>query len=252
MNIAIITGASAGLGREYALAAAQRYPEIDQFWLIARRVQRLDTLAERLGYSKVRLWELDLSHSASYDRLASAVKAEGHEVRLLINCAGLGAYGPISEVTYAEQANMIDVNVKAAVALTAALVPYMPKKAKILNVASIAGFAPTPYMTVYSCTKIFLLNFSRALRYEERKKRLKVLAVCPGPMKTEFLDIARVNSKKFDSMPVCDPVKIAATSLKLLDRGRAVYTPGAFLKLYRVLAKLIPTPLWLRIADLKK
>lgn len=252
MNIAIITGASAGLGREYFRAAVKRY-KFDEIWLIARRAERLKALSDEYPDVKVRILELDLTKNEAYDALEKTLEEQKPVVKLLINCAGVGNFGDISKSAVKTEVNMVDVNVRGLVAVTTAAVKYMCSDSKILNVSSIAGFAPTPRMTVYSCTKIFVLNYSRSLRQELAGTGVKVLAVCPGPMKTEFLDVANIvgKSKKFDSMPGCDPKAVAEFSLSKLDSGSAVYTPRFPLKLYRVAAAVLPRGLFVKLSDLK-
>lgn len=242
MDIAVITGASAGLGKEFFCEIAKNYREIDEIWLIARRRDRMEALAALFPERKVEIFSLDLFDVSSFEKFSGILKERGANVKMLINNAGVGKLGNIADEPYTTQLPMIDLNCRALSAMASVVLPYMKRGSFILNVCSIAAFAPTPRMTVYSSTKAYVMSFSRSLRYELKDKGINVLAVCPGPMNTEFLDVADIkgNSKTFKTLPYCDPESVARVSLCKAKAGRAVYTPTAFYKFYRVLAKLLP------------
>ena len=242
MDIAIITGASSGLGKEYFCEIAKNCRELDEIWLIARRRDRMEALAALFPERKVEIFSLDLFDTSSFDKLSEILKERGANVKMLINNAGVGKLGNIADEPYTTQLPMIDLNCRALSAMASVVLPFMKKGSFILNVCSIAAFAPTPRMTVYSSTKAYVMSFSRSLRYELKEKGINVLAVCPGPMDTEFLEVADIkgNSKTFKTLPYCDPKQVARISLEKAARGRAVYTPTATFKFYRVLAKLLP------------
>ncbi len=252
MSIAIITGASSGLGKEYVLATARKYTGIKEFWLIARRTELLEELKEKLPADlSVKILPMDLNDRASLDSLCALLKKENPKVSLLVNNAGFGKLGYVWEIDPNVQRNMIDLNCGALTAVTSAVIPYMPAGGGILNVCSIASFVPNARMTVYSSTKAYVMSFSRALREELKHKHINVLAVCPGPMSTEFLTRAHISkgaSKTFDTLPYCDPREIAVKSLKALEKGKAVYTNRFLYKLYRVLGKLAPKALMMKFA----
>lgn len=240
-NIAIITGASAGLGQAFFRSVARRYPQLSAIWLIARRADRLQSLAASSPVP-VEILPLDLAADASYQALSERLAAEKPAVQILINNAGLGELANMADSDWATQIRMVDVNCRGLTAVTTAVLPYMAEGGFILNVASIAAFAPNPRMTVYSSTKAYVLSLSKGLREELRPRRVNVLAVCPGPMRTEFLDLAGITgqSRTFEALPYCDPVKVADKAVVKAAAGRAVYTPRGFFKFYRVLAKLLP------------
>lgn len=252
MSIAIITGASSGLGKEYVLATARKYTGIKEFWLIARRTELLEELKEKLPADlSVKILPVDLNDRASLDSLCALLKKENPKVSLLVNNAGFGKLGYVWEIDPNVQRNMIDLNCGALTAVTSAVIPYMPAGGGILNVCSIASFVPNARMTVYSSTKAYVMSFSRALREELKHKHINVLAVCPGPMSTEFLTRAHISkgaSKTFDTLPYCNPREIAVKSLKALEKGKAVYTNRFLYKLYRVLGKLAPKALMMKFA----
>ena len=172
------------------------------------------------------------------------------EVVLLVNNAGCGYLGNLGEMDAAGQKRMTDLNVTALTAVTNLVLPYMARGGHIINVSSIAAFCPNPRMTVYSSTKAYVSSFSRGLHEELRERGVGVTAVCPGPMDTEFLDLAGIsgNSKTFETLPHCDPVKVVAGTYRAARAGKVIYTPTAFFKLYRVLAKIFPQRLMVKLA----
>ena len=242
MSMAIITGASSGLGREYALAACRQYPEIEEFVLIARRKDRLEALSKELTGKKVTVLSVDLTEKAGRAEILKVLAERKADVKLLINNAGFGLMGEVELLDAERQADMVSLNCGALTALCSMILPYMNKGGVIVNVCSIAAFVPTPRMTTYCSTKAYVFSFSKALREETKKRGINVLAVCPAPMDTEFLSIAGIEgkSKLFDRLPHVSPKEVAEKSLKKAFAGRAVYTNGLLYKLYRVLGKPLP------------
>lgn len=252
MNIAIITGASSGLGKEYVLAAAKKYGDIKEFWLIARRADLMEEVKALLPADiSVKILTMDLNDRDSLSSLKTLLEQEKPDVKLLINNAGFGKLGYVWELDANVQRDMIDLNCGALTAMCAEVIPYMPEGSGILNVCSIASFVPNPRMTVYCSTKAYVMSFSRSLREELKSKKINVLAVCPGPMSTEFLSRAHISkgaSKTFDTLPYCDPRDVAVKSLNALSKGRAVYTNRALYKVYRVIGKLLPKSLMMKFS----
>ena len=243
MNIAIITGASAGLGYEYVKEVIRQYPSLDEYWLIARREERLNAIRAEYPEKSIVPIPLDLTDEKSYARLGELLRESNPAVKLLINNAGFGKLGKFAEMPYEDQFRMVDLNNRALTAVTSVVLPYMRFGSFVLNVCSIASFAPNPRMTVYSSTKAYVLSFSRSLRFELKKRGINVMAVCPGPMRTEFLSVAGIEkgaSHTFDTLPYCDPAAVAKESLPKAESGCGIYTPLPFYKLYRILAKLLP------------
>ncbi len=251
MKTAVITGASAGLGREFVRQLRVNFPEIGELWLIARRRGRLEELCrEYSGQFSIHILPLDLCESASFDVLSSELASARPQVSLLINNAGCGFLGDIGSMDTAGQKRMTDLNVTALTAVTNIIVPYMSAGGHIINVSSIASFCPNPRMTVYSSTKAYVSSFSRGLGEELRPSGIHVTAVCPGPMDTEFLNLAGIsgNSKMFDTLPHCDPVRVVSGTYKAALSGKAVYTPKLFFKFYRVISKVLPQRLLVKFA----
>lgn len=245
--LAVITGASAGLGQEFARQIAEQFPEIDALWLIARRIGKLEELAETLPGKTVRCIGMDLCRSRSYRELSELLQRERPQIGLLVNNAGCGMLGNVGQASAESQMRMVDLNVRALTMVTNAVLPFMPSGAHIINVSSIASFCPTPRMTVYSATKSYVSAFTGGLSEELRPKGITVTAVCPGPMKTEFLEAAAIrDSKAFETLPYCDPEKVVAGTLKAAKKGRTFYTPTAFYKFYRLVGKLTPMKLMMK------
>ena len=242
MNIAVITGASSGLGIEYLKNICERYTDIQQFWIVARRIDRLEKIANGYPDKKIIPIELDLTDYESYEKFNQLLTKADANIKVFVNNAGYGVLGNVGEVDYIKQSGMVDLNCRALTALTAIALRFMESGSFIVNVCSIASFCPNPRMTVYSSTKAYVKSFSKAVRFENKKNGINILAVCPGPMDTEFLNVAGIkgNSKTFDMLPYSDPVKVAKNSLIAAEKGRAVYTPGTFYKFYRILAKFVP------------
>lgn len=242
MRTAIITGASAGLGTEYLRQAMVRYPDIEEYWLIARRESRLHEIAAEYPGKSVVVMPLDLCDQSSFSTFQKALAFRRPDIRLLVNNAGCGYLGNVGEGDCGKQTRMTQLNVTALTAITHMCLAYMQKGARIVNVSSIASFCPNPRMTVYSSTKAFVSSFTRGLREETRSRGISVTAVCPGPMDTEFLTVGGIegNSPMFAKLPYCNPVEVVEGSLEAAEKGKVFFTPTPFYKFYRVLAKLLP------------
>ncbi len=250
MNIAVITGASSGLGYEYAKAVDTSYDTIDEIWLIARRRDRLEKTAYELN-TTVRIIDMDLTDETAVCRYGEMLKIYEANVRLLINNAGFGRLGYFDDIQIKDNTGMVRLNCEALTEMTAITLPFMSSGAQIINVCSIAAFAPNTRMAVYCSTKAYVMSFSRALRGELKRKRINVLAVCPGPMDTEFLPVANITkgaSRTFDTLPRVSPQSVAKHSIAASKKGKAVYTDRAFYKFYRFLSKILPTGLVMKMA----
>lgn len=250
MKLAVITGASCGLGEEYLKQVVRQMPEIEEIWLIARRLEKLEMLASRFSERRIRCLPLDLTAPESFEVYQKELEAVTPELVLLINNAGYGKLGLLADADAAEQAGMVDLNCRALTAITTLSLPFMSKGAGILNVSSIASYAPTPRMTVYCATKAYVSAFSKSLSEELRPRGITVLTVCPGPMATDFLEVADIigRSRTFETLPYCHPAKVAEKSLARLLRGKRWYTNRLLYKFYRVLCKLLPHSLVMKFS----
>lgn len=250
MKIAVITGASSGLGKEYALAVNKLKPDIDEIWLLARRKEKLDEVAKLVG-EKCKPIVCDITDKESLNSYIDLLKKENATVNLLINNAGFGKLGMFYDISTNDNAGMIRLNCEALTVMTDITLPFMEENSEIINTCSIASFAPNTRMAVYSSTKAYVMSFSRALRSELKNKKINVLAVCPGPMDTEFLGLAGINkgdSKTFDTLPRDNPQKVAENSLKASHKKKAVFADHIFYKFYRVVAKILPVSLVMKMA----
>ena len=245
MKIAVITGASSGIGVEFF--KEMQNESLDEIWIIARRQERLEQIAETYGKIKTRVIPMDITLKESIDSYKALLSENAADIKFLINNAGMGIIGNLDEADYVRQGAICDLNVRALTQITTVSLPFMHEKSYIINISSIASFVPNARMCVYSASKSFVLSFTRSLRYELRKRKINVTAICPGPMDTEFLAVAGISdgtSKTFDTLPRCNPEKTARCGIKAAKKGKCVYTPKAFYKFYRVLSKVLPNA-WL-------
>ena len=249
MNIAIITGASSGIGVEF-FKEIQKEP-LDEVWVIARREEKLIEICQKYAKTGYRVIPMDITKDESIKKLSAMLEAENPCIKFLFNNAGFGVFGAVEDVDYITQSQMIDLNVKSLTEITSITLKYMDKGSCIINTSSIASFVPNARMAAYSASKSYVQSFSLALRHELKKRRINVTAVCPGPMATDFFNIAgaqKGTSKKIDSLPLCDPHKTAKSAIKAAKKGRAVYTPRLFYKGCRLLAKVAPHSVLMNIA----
>lgn len=221
--VTLITGASAGLGLDFArqLSAKGR-----RLVLVARRKDRLDALVTELGNGRA-IGE-DLSLPGAIDRLMADLAAHGEHVDLLVNNAGFGLTGRFAELDGRRQRQMIDLNCGALTELAHAVLPAMieRKLGAILNVASTAAFQPGPGMAVYFATKAFVLSFSEALHEEVKKNGVIVSALCPGPTATEFGEVAGFGPSNLLDKVAADSPSVVRAGLDGLEKGRAIIIPG--------------------------
>lgn len=188
MKIAIVTGASSGLGKAFAEKIANT-GEVDELWLVARRADRLDMLKNEIDIS-VRPLILDLGDQKSIESLEKLLEQEKPEVGYLVNSAGFGKIGNYEDLTREECHGMLDINIRALIDVTRAVLPYMGRGSRLFQLASSSAFQPLPGFSVYAATKSFVQSFTRSLRWELRSRGIHVTAVCPGWVKTEFVNVA--------------------------------------------------------------
>ena len=221
--VTLITGASAGLGADFAKACAARG---ERLVLVARRREQLEALASELG--NARAVAMDLGEPGAAAALVADLVAHNEHCQVLINNAGFGLWGKFAMLDGPRQRAMIDLNCGTLVELCHAVLPGMIERGggAILNLASTAAFQPGPGMATYFATKAFVLSFSEALHEEVAKAGVRVTALCPGPTKTEFGDVAGFKANSgFDKISARSE-DVVAMGLKALDKGRAVAIPG--------------------------
>ena len=188
MKIAVITGASSGMGREFVYAL-DRDEEFDELWVIARREQRLLELKEKCR-AKIRPIVLDLQTRESFALYRQLLEQEKPEIAVLVNAAGFGLFGAFMDMDMDRQLDIIDLNSRSLTAMCYMSVPYMTSGSRIYNMGSMSSWQPVPYINVYGASKAYVLNFSRALGVELKDRGIRVMAVCPGWITTEFFDHA--------------------------------------------------------------
>ena len=240
--IAVITGASSGIGREFAFAIDQSMNSIDEIWLVARRKDRLEEVAEKLTHH-TKLICGDLSNRITINRIAAYLKSENCRVRFLINAAGYGILGDFDRCGRKDETGMCDLNVKALTDLTYVCIPHMSKGSRIINLASSAAFVPQPGFSVYAATKSYVLSFSRSLNSELSRRGIYVTAVCPGPVKTEFFDIAEKNGNKtlaLKKFAMTTPQTVVKCAMKDSFNKKEVSVPTFIMKMFRIMCKIMP------------
>ena len=244
-EVALITGASAGLGVEFARQLSARGHRLV---LVARRKERLEELAKELG--NARAVALDLSEDDAAAKLMADLEAHGETVDLLVNNAGFGLIGPFAKLDARRERQMIDLNVSTLTDLCRAVAPGMieRKSGAILNVASTAAFQPGPKMAVYFATKAFVLSLSEALHEELKPYGITVSCLCPGPTRTEFGDVAGFGGNGLFDRVAMDAATVVRTGLKGLDKNRAVVVPGIVNKIGAASTRFAPRPVVRRIA----
>lgn len=268
MNIAIITGASSGIGEEILRILARERDAsgnlvFEQIWAVARSANRLGALREELGTDLIRAFSLDLTAPGAIDSLSLALAEENPTVGMLVNCAGVGRVGPISEQTPADQKTMITLNCSVPAELTSICLPYMIQAAKkvgfrkgphILNIASSAAFLPQPGFATYAASKAFLVSFSRAVNEELRPHNISSTTVCPGPVSTDFLAHATgkttASFSGIKSLFVARPDKVAASSIRAAGKGRSMLVYGLSQKVFHVACKIFPARFLMSMASL--
>ena len=246
-RIAVVTGASTGFGRELARLLV-REPDVEELWAIARSREKLEKLREELG-EKIRPMPLDLSVKENILGLEPLLREEKPDIRYLVNNAGFAKLCSYGDLSVEESVNMIDLNCSGVVAMGLVCLPYMKAGSRMLNVASQASFQPLPYQNIYSSTKAFVRNYSRALDVELRDRGITVTAVCPGWMATDLFDRALIGAKKATSrfVGMAAPDKVAAKALRDAKQGKDISVYSFYVKFCHLAAKLLPQRAMMRL-----
>lgn len=239
MKIALITGASSGLGREFARQIPKLYQNLDEIWVVARRAERLNELEMELKVP-VRIFDGDLNQDYIYKKLGIALGKSHANVRMLVNAAGYGKDWNILRVWLKEETGMVDLNCRSLTRMTALCLPYMHCGSRIVNLSSAAAFGPQPGFAVYAATKSYVYSLSMALGRELKGSGIYVTAVCPGPVDTEFFDhtgkeVASVK-KKFRA----DAKDVVRKALIDSARGKKISVYGLSMKAAWVASKIVP------------
>ena len=242
MNIAIVTGASSGMGREF-VRQLTGYVPVDEIWAIARRAEALETL-KAASPVPVRPISLDLCEDASFAVLEAMLASEAPNVRLLVNAAGFGKFGTFDRVSIDDDCRMIQLNCTALVRITRLVLPYMASGSHILQLDSLSAFQPVPYITTYGATKAFVLSYSRAMNRELKSRGIRCMAMNPGWVKTEFFDHAFQtnggNEVQYFNY-LYEAKDVVATGLKDLYKTRKDFSVhGLPIQIQVLLVKFVP------------
>lgn len=255
-KIAVITGASSGMGREFVLQL-DRDEQFDEIWVIARRAERLESLRSEVR-TALRPLPMDLTDAASFTRYRELLTAEQPNVAVLVNCSGYGKFGRHDTISLEETLGMIDLNCRALVAMTQLTLPHMTTGSRIYELDSLSAFQPVPYLNVYAASKAFVLSYSRGLNIELTPRGIRVMAVCPGWVKTEFFDRAETQEEKvityFNHLYEAD--EVVTRALRDMKKGKDVSICGAPIRRQVRLVKLLPHKLvmavWMKQQKLPK
>ena len=250
MSVAIITGASSGIGREFVFKLRD-IAGVDEFWLVARSTDKMLKVAEELSV-KCKIISADLSAREGIEKVKAALCDEKPEVSFLVNAAGFGTFGAFDAISEKTVADMIDLNVKATVLLTHAVVPYMKRGGRIIQLGSGSCFTPLPHFNVYSSSKVFVLHYTKSLNYELKPYGIRATCFCPGWVETPFLP------KSLDApgayvpkkmKPLLNVERVVTGCVKASVKGKAMYVTNWYTKLQHLLFKILPDPiltkLWL-------
>ncbi len=240
MSVAIITGASSGLGKDFAEQLAL-IDGVDEIWLIARREQRLKELAELIS-KPCKILTVDLSSIDGLNEYKAKLAEFKPKVKYLVNAAGFGKYGSYEVVDTETAFNMIDLNVKALLFITQETLQFMSKGSHIIQMGSASTYHPLPNLNVYASTKSFVRHYSYALAYELKGRGISVTTVCPGWVKTEFFDNANIDSssEKSFTKPMVKSIDVVKKALRDANRGKKLSQYALFNRTHSALARILP------------
>lgn len=246
-TISIITGASSGLGRQFAIQLAS-CNDADEYYLIARNVTALnDTknlmIKKGIQEKDVKIFPMDLSQSSCYDTLESILKSEKDFcIKTLVNNAGFGTYGEFTSSDFQEEIAMINTNVTSLVAFCYKALPYMKEGGRIVNVCSLAAFSPVSNFSIYAATKAFVFSFSLSLRAELASRKIAVCALCPGPCDTAFA-LRASGGKRQKVLHAKDTQKVVKHCLLSLEKNKAFCIKYLSWKIVAMLSSFAPKTL---------
>lgn len=242
MNIAIITGATSGMGKEFVNKIVKEAGPLDEIWILGRRKERLEAWGRLYPKVQFRLFPIDVNKEADREFFHHFLEEKKPKVSIFVHAAGFGIIGNIDEIPLCEQEEMADTNMRSCISFTGYVLPYMKKGGRMIYFASAAAFLPQPGFAVYAASKAFVLSYVRSLRAENRHCNLKITAVCPGSVRTEFFNRAAA------SKPIAPYKKLVmATAGKVVDqawkdnsKNKEISVYGLPMKGFFLATKLIP------------
>ena len=259
MKIAIVTGASSGMGRKFCELLDKE--GFDEIWGLGLGKEKMEDVKAYLK-TKFRYFDMDMTVPKNLSVYKNALSEANPDVKWLVNASGFGKFGRYDEIGVETNMNMIDLNCKALVFMTEATLPYMSSGARIVQIASVAGFQPIPYIAVYGATKAFIISYSRALNVELKSRQISVTCVCPFWTKTAFFDRAKKIDKKTSSEVVTKYVvmynaeKVVKKALRDARRRKELSIYGFIARSQVRLVKSIPTKwtmgIWMKQQNLKE
>lgn len=240
-KIAIVTGASSGMGEEYVLQIQKLYKHLDEIWVIARRKERLEKLSEKSSVKLIPL-VIDLQNTDEYSILSDKLKEEKPHIAMLVNSAGFGIHGYFEEQEGRDVLGMVELNCLALTKVTRMCIPYMNTNSRIINMASAAAFFPQKRFSIYAATKAYVLSFSRSLNVELGNRKIYVTAVCPGPDDTEFFkkDNCDINKTFYKRMVMAKADAVVTQALKDSVHKKDLSVYGTTMKAFYFFTKIVP------------
>lgn len=247
-RIAIVTGASSGMGKEFVRQITKKMPFLDEIWIIARRKERMEEIAGDFLQSKIKILAMDLEKEASWEIYEEKLKKEMPKVLLLVNAAGYGKIGISREIPWQEQTGMARLNCEALVAVTQITLPFIKRGGRIIEVASASAFIPQPGFNVYAASKAFVLSYARGLNQELKKDKISVTAVCPGPVETEFFERAQEikETPAYKKFFRASKEKVVEKALEDARKRKEVSVYGIAINAMRIAVKILPHKLILK------
>lgn len=239
MRIAVVTGASSGIGREFALQIPRLYRNLDELWVMARRTELLEELKKQISIP-VRIFDGDMQRDYIFERLQKELERRDAHIRMLVNAAGYGKTGVFAEIASKEQLGMVALNCHSLTKISQICLPYLSNGSRIVNIASSAAFAPQPGFAVYAATKSYVYSLSQALRTELSPRGIIVTVVCPGPVDTEFFRRCGKLPNPFKDSVKAAPECVVRRALLDSVKKRRVSVYGPAMKCARIATKVVP------------
>lgn len=252
-SIVIITGASSGMGKEFALQIDAHLRKTDEIWLIARSKDKLTELSKMMR-NNTRVLAMDITKEAQIERLRDMLMDHNCKIRMLVNCAGYGVIGDFAQLNSEEQLGMIRLNCEALTHVTHCCIPFMARNSRIIQLASCAAFMPQPGFAVYAATKAYVDSFTKAIREELKGSGIYVTSVCPGPVDTPFFDIAERSGQMLSikKLVMADSRNVVRKALKDACAKKSTSVYSLPIQAMRVLAKSVPHELVMPIVRFVK
>lgn len=238
MKIVVVTGASSGMGREFVYAAEKVYSP-DEIWVIARREERLRELSESCRIP-IRVLALDLLEETSFIHYRKQLQAQKPQILALVNASGFGRFGLTENMPLEDLCTLIELNIRALVVMTQLSLPYMTRGSCVFQFASLSAFQPLPYMNIYAATKAFVLHYARALNAELRPRGIRVMAICPGWVRTEFFRHARNGDAITYFGRIYEARDVVAKAIRDMHRKKDTSLYGLRVRAQAILSRLLP------------